>query len=250
MSKANFDEKLSEITAIPTEDVKQPNMPVGEAVQEAENLTAWAKEDKAALTKAGLDWALVEDLPLRAGACRYAQSIWARDSQSREEAQLEWKEKSPAAFALRDELLHHYTFGFRKQPDLITKVQAIREGGSNADMLQDLSDLNVLGQENKDLLKAIGLDLKLLNTAAETADELSALLAKANGEVSEDDNAKELRDRAFTYMKLAVDEIRTVGQYVFYKDDVRKRGYISQYLKRVRERYNSNNAKGGSLDEE
>lgn len=234
MSKANFDEKLPEITAIPTEDVKQPNMPIGEAVQEAENLSAWAEEDKAALTKAGLDWALVEDLPIRAGACRYAQSIWARESQSREEAQQEWKEKSPEAFALRDELLHHFTFAFRKRPDLITRVQAIREGGSSADMLQDLSDLNVLGQENKDLLKAIGLDLKLLNTAAQTADELSALLAKANGEVSEDDDAKELRDRAYTYMKLAVDEIRNTGQYVFWRDEDRKKGYVSSYKKRFR----------------
>ena len=95
MSKTNFDEKLIEIQAIPDADVKKPNMPVGEAVQETENLSPWCMDDQVLLTKAGLDWTLVDDLPLRAGALRYAQSIWARESKSQEEAQKEWKEKAP-----------------------------------------------------------------------------------------------------------------------------------------------------------
>ena len=122
MSQKDFNAKLKEITAIRDEDVKKPNMPVGEAVQEAENVVAWSKDDKAILTKVGLDWLLVEDLPIRAGACRYAQSIWARESQSREEAQKEWNAKSPDAFDLRDELVHHFLFAFRKEPDLPGRV--------------------------------------------------------------------------------------------------------------------------------
>lgn len=234
MSKENFDLKKKEIAAISDQNVKLPNMPVGEAVQEAENLHAWCLEDKAVLIKAGLDWALVEDLPLRAGACRYAQSIWARESQSREEAIQEWKSKSPEAFNLRDELLHHFTFAFRNEPDLVSKVQVIREGSSSADMLQDLSDLSVLGRENTALLKAVGIDLKLLDQAAATADELSAVLAKANGEVGDDDAAKEMRDKAYTHMKMAMDEIRATGQYVFWRDEDRKKGYVSAYKKRFR----------------
>ena len=232
MSKDNFIAKQSEIAAIRDEDVKQPNMTVGEAVQEAENLAEWCKDDQAALTKAGLDWALVEDLPIRAGACRYTQSVWARESQSREDAQNEWKAKSPAAFALRDELLHHFSFAFRNDPLLVSKVQTIREGGSKADMLQDLSDLSVLGKESTDLLKKIGLDLKLLDEAADTSEYLSVVLAKSNGETGDDDHAKKMRDKAYTYMKQAVDEIRNTGQYVFWRDEDRRKGYVSQYHKR------------------
>ena len=62
MSKVNYDIKSKEIAALRDEDVKQPNMPVGEAVQEAENLAAWCLDDQAELTKAGLDWSWVEDL--------------------------------------------------------------------------------------------------------------------------------------------------------------------------------------------
>ena len=234
MSKENYDALKEAIDALPQNEVKTPNMPVGEAVQEAENLYAWCQDDLQALTKAGLDKALVDDLPLRAGACRYAQSLWSREFQTQEEAQKEWSDRSDEAFDLRDELLHHFTFAFRNQPDLVNKVQTIREGGSNADMLQDLSDLHVLGLKHKEPLKAIGFDMSLLNTAAQTADELSVVLAKANGESGDDSEMKVQRDRAYTYMKKAMDEIRRTGQYVFWRNEDRVKGYVSQYHKRKR----------------
>jgi hypothetical protein len=232
MSKTDYNAKLKEFKDIPEKDVKRPNMPVGEAVQEAENVVPWSEDDKAKLTKAGLEWQLVDDLSLRAGACRYAQSIWAKESQSQEEAEKEWKEKSPAAFDLRDRIVHHLTFALRKEPELVKKVQIIREGHSRADMLQDLSDASLLGKDNIDLLKKAGVDLKLLDEAATVADELSVVLAKANGESGDDVDAKDVRDRAYTYMKMAVDEIRATGQYVFWRDEDRKKGYVSAYFKR------------------
>jgi hypothetical protein len=42
---------------------------------------------------------------------------------------------------------------------------------------------------------------------------------------------KKVRDKAFTYMKEAVDEIRIHGQYVFWKDEQRFKGYVSRYHK-------------------
>jgi hypothetical protein len=236
MSKTNFEEKLMEIRAIPDADVKKTNMPVGEAVQESENLFAWSMMDQVQLTKSGLDLTLIQDLPLRAGALRYAQSLWARESKSREEAQKEWKEKAPEAFDFRDQLLHDFTFAYRKLPEQLAKVQTIREGSSNADMLQDFSDMNVLGKDNPESLTKIGFDLIDLDRAAETVDQLSAVLALANGEEGDDVDAKELRDKAYTFMKMAVDEIRNTGQYVFWRDEDRKKGYVSAYQKRLNQR--------------
>ncbi|MDZ7608592.1 MAG: hypothetical protein U5K79_24085 [Cyclobacteriaceae bacterium] len=235
MSKSNYDSKLREIQVLPDDITKQPGLPVGEAVQEAENLVAWCQADKTMLTGAGLKWSLVEDLPVRAGACRYAQSIWARESQSKEEAQKEWRNKSPQAFALRDELLHHFSFAYRNDADLMAKVQTIREGSSNADMLQDLSDLHVLGAQFPDPLRAIGMDMTLLDTAANTSDELSVVLGRSNGENGADTGAKIIRDKAFAYMKMAMDEIRATGQYVFWRDENRDRGYVSTYFKRKKQ---------------
>lgn len=87
MSKTDYDGKIEAINAIPTADVVAPNLPVSVAIQEAENLVEWCGTDKDDLVKTGLDWSLVTDLPARAGACRYAQAVWSRQYQTREEAE-------------------------------------------------------------------------------------------------------------------------------------------------------------------
>lgn len=79
MSKEQFELKKAVIEAIPDADVSTPNMPVAIAVQEAEDLLEWCLPDKEVLIRAGFDWSLVDDLPARIGACRYAQSLWQKE---------------------------------------------------------------------------------------------------------------------------------------------------------------------------
>ena len=70
-------------------------------------------------------------------------------------------------------------------------------------MIQDLSDLSVLGKANQPLLAAM------------------------NGERAENNSAKTIRDKAYTLLKKAVDEIREAGKYVFWKNPDRLKGYYS-----------------------
>jgi len=212
--------------------VAAPDLPVAIALQEAEDLYEWCLPDKEALVKAGLDWTLVEDLPQRTGACRYIQSQWQKDYKSQEEAQKEWAKQSPAAFKLRDELLHHFFHAYHDFADLTGKVQKIADGAGNADMIQDLSDISALGKANPQPLQLINLDLTQLDTAASLSEDMAALLAKANGLRMSDNKLRVQRDKAYTYMKDAVDEIRRHGQYVFWRNDNRKKGYISKYYRR------------------
>jgi hypothetical protein len=161
---------------------------------------------------------------------RYAQSVWNKDRYSQEEAQKIWNEQSPDAYDLRDQLLHSFRFAYRNREDLIAKVSAITDGSGHADMIQDLSDLATLGTENQTELTAIKFDKSLLATAATQADDMAVVLARANGEKGDDSNSRILRDRAFTHLKEAVDEVRATGKYVFWKDKQKHKGYISGYL--------------------
>ncbi|MFN8254154.1 MAG: hypothetical protein U0W24_00600 [Bacteroidales bacterium] len=231
MSKENFESKKSEIGAIPDSLANYPGIPVDVALQEAEDLLVWCQPDKELLVKAGLDWKLVEDLNARIGACRYLQSQWLKDYRSLEQVQVEWNQKSPLAYDLRNELLHHFYFAYAKLPDLYNRTQKIAEGNTHADMIQDLSDLSALGQAFPDPLKAIGFDMSLLEKAAATSEEMALLLANANGKKMEDNKMRLLRDKAFTYMKEVVDEIRRCGQYVFWKDEQKRKGYASRFYK-------------------
>jgi hypothetical protein len=231
MSKESYEAKQASIETIGDDVVLTPDKPVAIALQEAEDQYVWCQKDKDALVSAGLDWTLVEDLQARASACRYIQSEWQKDYKSLEEAQLEWKAKSPEAYALRDELLHHFFHAYRNQSDLKSKVQKIADGDGNADMIQDLSDISVLGKANPEPLQQIGLDLNLLDNAATMADAMSELLARSNGFKMSDNKLKVQRDKAYTYLKMALDEIRCHGQYVFWRNEDRKKGYVSKYYR-------------------
>ena len=233
MSKENFKTKLTELENMPQELVKAPSQPVDVTVQEAEDLFIWAQEDKKVLIGIGLDWDnYVLDLPVRTGACRYAQAIWNKERYGQEEAARAWKEESPKAHAFRDDLLADMRFAFRKRPDLLARVRSIAGGDGNADMIQDLMDIGVLGRANPTEFGAIDYDLSRFDLAEQKSDCLAELLARANGATLDNSKAKDIRDRAFTHLKEAMDEIRETGKYAFRKDPERYKGYISRYRRR------------------
>jgi len=230
-SKSDYDELLAPIQAIAREKTTAPTMPVDVFVQEAENLYHWCADDQAALVATGLDPAIINQLPVRAGACREAQSLWIKERNTRQKAEQDWKNESPAAFELRDLLIHTFRYAFRKEDGLLGRVDEIAQGDTNSDMIQDLNDLSELGKANIDLLTVIGFDTNLLDNAAEFADEMGDLLGATNGERKKDSDAMIIRDQAFTYLKQAVDEIRECGKYNFWRNPERLKGYISEYWK-------------------
>ncbi|WP_159519411.1 hypothetical protein [Sunxiuqinia indica] len=240
---ANIDDynaKLAEIQAIPDEEVKEPGIPVDVFLQEAENLHHWSLDDSDSLKVVGITKAMIDELPVRAGACREAQSIWNKDFRSQQEAQQQWGEQSPIAYDLRNDLLQSLRFAYRNDPALLGRVSAITDGAGHADMIQDLNDIAVLGRENTEPLLAIGFDLSQLDLAATRADELADLLAEANGDKADNNESKVMRDKAYTHLKALVDEIREAGKYVFRNDQKRLNGYSSQYWKKLHRKQSSN----------
>ena len=231
-SNSDYLELLDEIQAIEPENTIIPTMPVDVYVQEAEDLYHWCQDDQVALTRAGLDWTNVEQLPVRSGACRESQSRWNKERNTRQQDEQAWKEQSPLAFELRDRMLHSLRYAFRNDEVLLARVEDIALGDSNADMVQDLNDLSVLGKANLDLLTPIGFDAALLDEAALTSDLMGDLLGATNGERKKDSDAMIIRDKAFTHLKAPMDEIRNCGKYVFWKNPDRLEGYISAYFKR------------------
>lgn len=234
MEESQYKQLLPALEAIPNEEVRIPALPVGIFLQEAHDLQMYIRNDHKLLLKAGLDAKTIEELPISTGALRYAQSVWKKEQDKKEEAEREWLEKSPEAYALKNSLETSYRFAFRRRPDLLSKVQAIEEGYGHADMIQDLSDLAVLGRSNTNLLRAIGMDMKELELAESQITSLANLLGMVNGDKFEESRNKEMRDRAYTYLKRIVDEVRMTGKYVFRHDSEKVLGFASEYYRRTR----------------
>ena len=229
---ANIDDynaKIETIREIPDVKTLEPTMPVDTYLQEGENLAKWSIMDAEALATIAITLAILNDLPVRAGALREAQSIWFKDRNSQLEAQRAWAEASPQAFALRDELVHTFRYAYRNDPVVLARVSEIAEGNTNADMIQDLNDLSLLGKSNTAPLEAINFVLEKLDDAANASDELAEILAMANGDKSLQSESKSIRDKAYTHMKELVDQIRDAGKYLFWKNEKRYKGYVSQW---------------------
>ena len=96
-------------------------------------------------------------------------------------------------------------------------------------MIQDLANLASVGKANIKLLQATNFDVTLLDKAEELSDTPPEILAAANGDKAEDSVTKKIRDQAYTYLKIRVDEVRRYGKFVFRNNKERLVGYLQHY---------------------
>jgi hypothetical protein len=243
----DYNKKINVIKTITDDQLKVPHhVPVGIYIMEAETLYKWCQDDKEELTK-GLDWTIVEDLPVRCGALSEAESKWfIQQSQRRASAQI-WLKEASKGNDLRKELIHHFNYAFRNKSSLIEKVKEIADSFSFDDMIDGLYDLNVLGLVNQELLIKIGFDFKLLDLAAQKSRELAAKKESASFYSEDYLEVKKIRDQAYTHLKEAVDYIRDYAKYVFWRNPSRLKGYRSNHMrnsKRKRARKTENAVPG------
>ena len=229
----DLEKQLETINTIDDHDVKPPGMPVNAFIKEGESLYAWCRADKKNLTARGLDWNRAELLPSCLGTLRLLQTKWYVERNTYEEALIVWEEKIPAAFDLRDTLLHDFRYAYRNDEEILGLIVSIAHSSSHADVIRDLRYLAELGKEYPAPLVAINYDLDLLGVVATKADMLSELLSLVNGDRGEQSEPKLLRDKAYTLCKDIMDEIRACGQYVFRRNPEREKGYTHVFSHRM-----------------
>jgi hypothetical protein len=231
-----YEAKLKDIIAVQDADIIPLNaIPVEMFIQDTEMLLQWVETDKEAFLKANFNWKIVEDIPILILALREAGSRWMSQRFAKKETGKLWKEKSVELYNLRNSLLHEFRYAYRKNFFTLNRVNAIAGRMAYASLIQDLSDLSVLGKENPNDLKSINFDIPQLEKASLLAHETSVLFAASTIE-GDCSAAKKIRDQAFTLLKNAVDEVCDCGQYIFWKDETRRKGYSSAYLRRIRKK--------------
>ena len=239
----DYNMKIEVIKAITDDQIKVPHhIPVGIYIQEAENLYNWCQDDKEELTAKGLDWKVVEYLPVRCGALSEAELKWHQAQFLRRKSEKIWVQASPKGYDLRHLLAHHFRYAFRDDSSLILRVNEISKRITRKGMIKGLRDLSVLGKANRDLLTKIGFDLTLLDLATTKADELDAKYAAASCDSEDYLEVKKIRNQAFTHLKEAVDLIYDYGKYVFWRNPYRLKGYRSEHARRYKKRSTGRNS--------
>jgi hypothetical protein len=220
------------IEALSTKQAKSPNLPVDVFIQEVENLYLWCQHDKQKLLACGMDWNMVDDLPLLSKALIQAEAQWHTVRFSPTEKEKQWNEKFPFAVSLHGRLLHDFHFAYRNEPDLIKHIGTSVETGGYAAVIQGLNDLSVFGRANRRPLQESNFPMQQLDIASRTSSEMAALLAQKTSARKAAKKAHVVRNKIYTLLKQAVDEIRVCGQYVFSYDASRYVGYVSHYARR------------------
>ncbi|WP_321280308.1 hypothetical protein [Marinifilum fragile] len=235
-NQENYESIKESLLAISANEVSKPGMPVNTYIVEAEDKKHYATQDKDKLVAAGLKEEYINSLPIRIGALRHAQSLWTKESEAKSIAEKDWKLLSEDAIALHRVLIHDFKFAYRNDEEGKKVVDKIAEGSGYGDMVQDFSDLHVLGTASSQALLDIGFDNTKLEKALELSNSMGPLLSAINGERDENDKpSKEMRDRAYVYLKEAVDQICEYGKYVFWEDEERLEKYSSAYFRKLRE---------------
>lgn len=233
----DYNMKIEVIKTITDDQIKTPDsIPISIYIQEAEDLYRWCQDDKEELTAKGLDWTVVEDLPVRCGALRQAESNWFFKQSQRRISAKNWLQEVPKGYDLRNVMVHHFRYAFRDHSSLILRVNEIYKRVTRKGMIKGLRDLSVLGKANRDLLTKIGFDLTLLEMVSIKADELDAKYKAGSWKREDYLEFKKIRNQAFTHLKEAVDYIREYARYVFWRNAYRLKGYRSNHLRRIRMR--------------
>lgn len=234
-NKECYELLLEKYNAIPKEEVKAPNLPVETAISEALKLNENATQDKDQLTATDIDTVLIDELETRALGCKHAQILWDEVFRDKSDAEEEWKLIAPKAYDLKDILLHYCRFAYRNNKELKDRVDRIAEGNGHDDLVMDLANLANLGKGNPEPLLANSVDMTLFDQAESMSTQCGDLLAKVHGaKTSNDASAKDMRDRAYTCLKEAVDAVRAAGRFVFWRNDERVELYGSEYFRELR----------------
>ena len=137
---------------------------------------------------------------------------------------------------MRNELRNALVFGLHHLPGMQKEVRQLGKAQSQAGILQDLAALGKYGLQHHHLQKNPPLKLTDYKEAIALAAKVQDILAqKASLRVQRTDY-KVYRDRAYYDVKMVVDELRRVGQYVFRNDQKNRRDFSSAYHKRARNR--------------
>ncbi|MCP4220697.1 MAG: hypothetical protein GY765_39080 [bacterium] len=233
-NKADLLLKLEVLEAIPEHKVGSPTVPIHVCIQEAEKLALRAVTDREQLEGAGLNWVVVEDIPIRAGALREAHTIWATAMAEDHADAAQWPEESVEGMELRKELVHKLRFAFRNSPKLLSRLRTVNKGKKQSQLMEALNHLCEMGRKHLDLLEAVKIDPLILDEAARYSDELAVALGKLQIRREDLEKKRVLRDKAYFHLKQAVDEVRGFGRYLFWKQPSHLKSYQSAYFRSLR----------------
>jgi hypothetical protein len=228
-----YNELLPAISSVSDELTVTNSMPIDEAAAEAQRVGALVKQYDAILRKTGIDTTYLDTLVKRIGAFVWSAAVIQSLVETETTANKEWNARKSEGVEIRRVLIRTFQYAFRNDSDLLESVQLIIDGKGNRDFLLDILSCSKLGKSNINLLTAINADVTLLDKAAILYTELSDIFSRMSIDPVKHSKAVSIYNKAWTYLKEALDEIYEAGRYAFDESDERHGLFYSDYYVRL-----------------
>lgn len=215
-SKA-LEETMSSLMAMASGEVRLFNAPPVEVVNNAMRIARSLAEDvvkfQTTFTTAGFDVKMYNDVEKRALA------FWQADVNFRQKLDPENRlaQLVPEATMMKKTLLPAAEYLWGNEPELGPKVAAIRSGSGHLDLADDLMSLATLFMDHwTDVDGKSRVTKNQLGRARELGMEIVKTVAPKD-EARPVSDARDLRNRAGTYLRQACEEIRAAAAFMYRK---------------------------------
>jgi len=223
------EQKKAHIANLPDKEARTPDMPMRYFVQRASVQVELALLNKAEL-EPKLDYTLVNQAPPLISALRHIMAAWNDVQFDTPETQKLWIVKREEGEDARFELIAGLEAGYPGDEDVENLLAAIREGGSNPDEIQDLSDLVYACDKRIDVLEVeTDITREYLKKVAELAAELGQIYAKAVVDRTKEPSVRLERDKAFTLVDNIMFEIERRTNYRYRQNDRKRAQFKFEY---------------------
>ncbi len=224
-----YADSIAIIMSIEDELIRSLDMSEEDALDEAYTLNEVVLEDEALLRSRGCPEQFIDTLLSRITLFSYITSYILLKIDDDASIQETWKSEKRKGYALRRKLLGAFEVAYRKEVKRLAQIDSIKEGRGDADMIIDLRSYAEMGTAYPEQLAKIFFDMTELENARTLSNQLSTLLAKCNIAPDEEKELRELRNRAYTWLKEAMDEIKTFGLWIHADDQEKRERYMSAF---------------------
>ncbi len=224
-----YSDVIAVIMSIEDELIRSLDMSEEEALEEAYTLNEAVSEDAELLRSRGCPEIFINTLLSRIKLFGYITTYILLKIDDDASIQEMWMSEKRKGYALRRTLVGAFEVAYRNEKRRLAQIDSIKEGRGDADMIVDLLSYAEMGNAYPEALAKIFFDMAQLEEARTLSNTLSTLLAKCNIAPDEEKELRELRNRAYTWLKEAMDEIRTFGLWIHADNPEKRERYVSAF---------------------
>ncbi len=200
-------------------------------IAEALQVVELVVRDRTELAATAIDPQLLESFEQRVSIWTHASNRALLSKKVKHPARIEWKNTMPKQRLFRDELLETIAYAVRANAESVARVTSAIKGYGHFDRCLDFTVLGALIGQYREELRAINFDFDIETECARRYEYLSHLCSTMRMNPIYVQEMATYEKQAFTYMMIALQEIRNAGLYAFRHDPKKREQYKSGYYK-------------------